>query len=309
MPFNFLSLPRELRDQIYNYVHLPPPSPSYIEVQHTPRHHPSTKPSKSKASHHHNSKTLTQKPYQPPAPTKQNFRLLVNPKSAAYDEPQLFTTLSLLRVNRQIHAETRHLFWNHAIFHFPTFYESVRQVECHGLAGSKNRRSPPTTTLGVVKTLKGMGQTSSRLISHINIQMSGSETATMYAHLPRVLQVLRSRARHGALRKLELCWGSGAFRALVESVEGMELGRGGFDILLEALRRGSGDCGYERVVRIEGVRELEGLGEMSESVWTTVRELHFACGGKLYWDGVLLWENYEKVGRGVLDGNQVGLMC
>ncbi|CAG8972094.1 hypothetical protein HYALB_00011226 [Hymenoscyphus albidus] len=228
--------------------------------------------------------------------------------AARYDEPQLFTTLSLLRVNRQIHAETKHLFWNHAMFHFPTFYESVRQVERNVLAGGKTRRSP-TTTLGVVKTLKGMGQTSSRLISHINIQMSGSETATTYAHLPRVLQVLRSRARHGALRKLEMCWGSGAFRALVESVEGVEMGRGGFDVLLEALRRGSGDCGYERVVRIEGLRELEGLGEMSESVWTTVRELHFACGGRLYWDDVLLWENYEKVGRGVLDGNQVGLVC
>lgn len=113
---------------------------------------------------------------------------------------------------------------------------------------------------------------------------------------PRVLQTIRSRARHGALRKLELVWDYRDFVCLSHIQEG-DRHRAWFDAFLEALR-GSGDCGYERVVRIVGMETLKRMGSRHrENVLLTIRDLHFACGGKLYWDEILLWENYESAGN------------
>lgn len=59
------------------------------------------------------------------------------------------------------------------------------------------------------------------------------------------------------------------------------------------------DCGYERVVRIVGMKTFRRIGiRHRENILATVRDLHFACGGKVYWDEVLLWENYVSVGKG-----------
>lgn len=278
MPFDFLGLPRELRDQIYSYTYLLPSSPFYVQVERIPRLQPlkgrSSKPSK-------DSKLPSPtKPYQPAPPTKPNFRLQPNPipktpfgRTSDSIAAPVYFTLSLLRVNRQIHAEIGDCFWQHAIFTFPSYMPNTLAL---------------ALIPGVTDTFKGMGQTSSRLIRHIRIQMPCNEYKPGTS-FPKVLQHIRSRARYGALRKLELVCN---YRNLVCLRHGAW-----FDAFLEALR-GSVDCGYERVVRIEGLETPNTIGiQHRHGVLLTMRDLHFACGGKLYWDDILLWENYESTGN------------
>jgi hypothetical protein len=123
-------------------------------------------------------------------------------------------SLSLPRTCRQIYNETHGLFWRNNTFYFSTFY-------------------PFGTSMGVIKTLKMMGQTSSRLITSVTINMQ--YISGQYKTLGKVLQVLASRARHGAFRKLELEWRYSEFIMVSD-----------YDGLLDGLNQGSEACKYER---------------------------------------------------------------
>jgi len=137
--------------------------------------------------------------------------------------------------------------------------------------------------MGVVKTLKMMGQTSSRLITSVTINMQYISGG--YKMLGKVLQVLASRARHVAFRKLELQWRYPEF-IMVSDYEG----------LLDGLNQGSEACKYERIIRLPGdVPESEVERRYLDTI---AKDLHSAFGGKLLWGEVLLWENYQR--RGVL---------
>jgi hypothetical protein len=172
-------------------------------------------------------------------------------------------SLCLPRTCHQIYNETYGLFWRHNTFYFSTFY-------------------PFGTSMGVIKTLKMMGQTSSRLITSVTINMQ--YISGQYKTLGKVLQVLASRARHGAFRKLELEWRYSEFIMVPD-----------YDGLLHGLNQGSEACKYERIIRLPD--DEPGSETWRRHLDTVAKDLHSAFGGKLFWGKMLLWENYQRRGE------------
>jgi hypothetical protein len=203
--------------------------------------------------------------------------------------PSDHITFSLRRVCRQIYAETQSLTWAKNAIYFPSFTFAYGHRNC-----------PPT--LGVIKTLKTMGQTASRLITSITITMPSLSRA--YNTLGKVLNVLASRARHGSFKRLELLWDNEILAELIFASE--ELGpnlheltdpfqreqRICYNHLLDALRTDSEACRYERVIRLP---DFDGLLDGYEEGPPAAEEMHFAFGGKLYRGDILWWDNFDKV--------------
>ena len=133
--------------------------------------------------------------------------------------------------------------------------------------------------MGVIKTLKMMGQTSSRLITSVTINMQ--YISGQYKTLGKVLQVLASRARHGAFRKLELEWRYSEFIMVSD-----------YDGLLDGLNQGSEACKYERIIRLP---DVEPGSEVERRYLDTVaKDLHSAFGGKVLLGKMLLWDTYQR---------------
>jgi hypothetical protein len=267
MPASLLDLPREIRDQIYEYVLISPTG--FIEP---------TLPSRSSSSPSPNT----------PSTTQTRFRLCVRPladgpltaRIPGYSDAEVeFLSLSILRTCRQIYHETRGLFWEKNTFHFASFYPS--------------HYSP-----GVVKTLKAMGQIPSRLITRISIHMS--PLTSKYGTFAKVLQVLASRARHGSFRKLELVWGFVDLVELEDTNSCLERGietekTRCWEEVLGCLFRASDGCRYERVLRLPPVGRVRTAWDKRREGEDVAREMHFAFGGRLYWGELLSWEDGKKV--------------
>jgi hypothetical protein len=134
-----------------------------------------------------------------------------------------------------------------------------------------------------------MGQTSSRLITSVAIKMS--YLSSQCKNLGKVLQVLASRARHGAFRRLELEWSQEDF-LLLRDIAFWGPMNSDYDELLEGLNQGSEACKYERTIRLPEVKAVS--DSEREGFDTLAEELHLAFGGKLLWGEMLLWENYHR---------------
>jgi hypothetical protein len=135
-----------------------------------------------------------------------------------------------------------------------------------------------------------MGQVSSRLITSVIIQIDDREIITQ---LSKTLNVLASRARFGHFRSLELVWDSEQFEILQSMSLQIPVARARqYDELLEGLRTGERGGRFERVIRLP---HPFGGGQNSREAVACARDLHFAFGGKLFWEDVLGWENWKPV--------------
>lgn len=294
MPTSFLSLPREIRDEIYKLVLLSPNgfvqmqlvSPcKEVYFQQGRRIKSPLKPVTFKRLAHKN-------------PDKQShFRLIHNPTrfclvdsttqaETGYSD---YSTLSLLRVNQQLYHETRNLFWDNTGFCFSAF------------------QPPSTQFLTAVRCFKTMGQTASRLITHVRLCMSLPSLEKTC--LRKVLQNLASRSRHGCFKKLELEWDAVTFEGCALYGSGVELDE--FDSesyykMLEDLRHGCEAARFERIVTVRDIFE-RGRGEGWKKRWqkgsiereelmNAAKDIHHAVGGQFFVGETLLWDNFEKVG-------------
>ncbi|EPE24477.1 hypothetical protein GLAREA_08329 [Glarea lozoyensis ATCC 20868] len=272
-----LLLPREIRDEIYRMVLLPTSVPYLIEPYATEHQPPLKRKAKHKAQRLRYASSVPFKLCLDPTH--------ISPSCCEYHEFAYrnfyHTTLSLLRVNKQIYREARDLFWHSVTFYFPMFTLFDRLAENHA-----------------VKVLKAMGQIPSRLVRRMRIKMNSLEWGT--SALPKLLQLLASRARYGDFRSLELCWDQWGFFQLVtvNSGNGFENLIDLYDALLDGLRKGSIGCGYERVIRLPADSTKEDATRWKldpTKTRDTLRVLHFACGGSLYWANKLVWQNYQQV--------------
>jgi hypothetical protein len=254
-----LSLPREIRDEIWSYVLVP--SSGLIR----PRIHKAFQSSPQFTPRyllHHFT----------PSETKHTSSLVrVISPSPSHKKKTSTTSLSIIHTNRQIYAETHDLFWNNATFYFP-----------------------PEDTRFVVKFLKGIGQTASRQIQAISIRMPYLEQTLDF--LPRALSSLSSRARHGKLKRVTLVWDESEFRDLIRgyghnmgTVWAPAAGRRVTE-LLEALNCG-GNCGSERTIRFPDTESRFFYLDMM------VEDLHFAFGGKFFVGERLIWNDFVRIAR------------
>lgn len=77
-----------------------------------------------------------------------------------------------------------------------------------------------------------------------------------------------------------------------------------YEAILESLRRDKGGCRFERRLNVvlserDGCRlgrlgRSEGRGSFADE---TVKDLALASGGKVFANGVLVWEDYKQVGK------------
>lgn len=266
MPTTFLSLPREIRDQIYAVILLPAdgliepffaPGARHYLLYLSPIEHPPKNP-RSKQLEPPNCVSAVE--YTPLPGRRDNY-----------------TSTSLFRVCKQIHDETHDTFWEKNTFFFPFF-----GLRFNSLGGN------------IGQTLKSMGQVSSRLITsvcillHVKRLYNPQEIGSAYDMLGRNLQMFASRARHGSLRNLELVWNYEGLEIMESAVLGMA-----FDRLLECLRKASvGMRGVKRCIRLPRDRILESTGRFGVDV---VRDLHMAFGGRLFVGSELVWEDYRQV--------------
>jgi hypothetical protein len=209
---------------------------------------------------------------------------------------EVSTSLSIRRVCRQIYDETQNIFWATNQIYFPDF-----------------KPLPDNTGLGVVHTLSVMGQTASRMIVSMRIDMPNPSPA--YSSFGKVLNALNSRARHGAFRRLELIWGEDgggdgrsraavmimAYKRHIEGGHETQPDVKGFVALLEALRQGGEACKYERVIRCFGKRrgvktpELRDLSQASALMDGVAEMLINSFGGSFYWGDTLAWMDGKRI--------------
>jgi hypothetical protein len=198
-------------------------------------------------------------------------------------EPQkklVLTSLSIRRTCRQIHDETAGLLWAHN-----TLFIS-----------SSSFHSP---SLGVLTLFKSMGQTASRQITSVQLNMPF--LIQEFHILPKPLHLLLSRSRHGCFRKLELVWGSQEFDQLVKlyerqySVQQEEAWAiRTHERMLEDLREGMEGCRYERVVRMPRFN-ADGYKWNVLCKEEVLKAVHLAVGGSL-WEGEKeVWRDYRRV--------------
>lgn len=289
MPTSLLDLPRELRDQVYDYVLISHTGYVCVVSNNTAKAKRIDKPAR-----------VSKNPTLKSSPSRVSFALLTNPleflqcpPTAVQPERDL-TSLSIRRVCRQIHDETSGIFWNQNQFYFPDF----RSSSDHG-------------TLGVFHTLKAMGQTASRMIVSIRIDMPTISLG--YRSFAKALNVLASRARHGAFRRLELVWGGDdrqiAAKMIVTYIRYIQGGHDdeedvkGFLALLDALRQAGEACRYERVIRFNSSsksakeRDHSRDYELCPIVDGASEMLNMAFGGSLFWAEKLAWEDGKRILR------------
>ncbi|KAH7317677.1 hypothetical protein BKA65DRAFT_483148 [Rhexocercosporidium sp. MPI-PUGE-AT-0058] len=280
---SFLDLPREIRDEIYTYCLV---SPSGLIAPYILPRTPTLKVSRRQV------KSSTQKQNQKQK-QKQQLHLITSPLVFTLDDPifqnprvflarykSAYLSLSLPSTCRQIYNETTSLFWRSNTFYFDGLCESGRG-------------------LGVARTLKSMGQTASRLIESMTIQMPG--LGAEYAALRKVLNTLCSRARLGRFKRLELVWGVEEVRGLMSAAAGLGGSSQVYYKMIGDLREGFEGERFERVVRVAacpvGGREYVGDDGGDEELYEeVVRCLHGVVGGKMVCGRVLKWENQAMVG-------------
>jgi hypothetical protein len=264
MPTTFLDLPREIRDEIYFHAlisqtgvvspHLIPPRPSFKPSSIKPLSPPSSTPTSSQLVG--------------------RFRLYTNPpklcpirifEPETWRDKHPYISLNLPRTCRQIYFETQSLFWERNTFYFSN------------------------ANAGVIRTMKMMGQVSSRLITSVVIQMDNDSDLTRL--MSKTLNVLASRARFGNFRRLELVWDEEQFKILMNMARQIPMARARqYDELLEGLRTGESGGRFERTIRLPSL-----VGQRGREAEACARDLHFAFGGKLFWGDVLGWENWKQV--------------
>lgn len=289
MPTSLLDLPRELRDQIYDYVLISHTGYVCVVSSNTIRAKRPDKPTR-----------ISKNPTLKSSPSRISFVLLTNPleslqwPSAGVKPKRDLTSLSIRRVCRQVHDETSGVFWNQNQFYFPDFKSSSD----HG-------------TLGVFHTLKAMGQTASRMIVSVRIDMPAMSLG--YRSFAKALNVLASRARHGAFRRLELVWGGDdrqiAAKMIVAYIRYTQGGHDeeedvkGFLALVDALRQAGEACRYERVIRFTSSskpakeRNHSRDYELCPIVDGASEMLNVAFGGSLFWAEKLAWEDGKRILR------------
>ncbi|KAG4439776.1 hypothetical protein IFR05_004744 [Cadophora sp. M221] len=286
---SFLDLPREIRDEIYTYCLV---SPSGLIATYLLPRSPTLKLSRRQTKTSTPKQNQKQKQKQ-----KQQLHLITNPQiftphDPIFQTPSTFLaswkcaylSLSLPSTCRQIYNETAGLFWRKNTFYFDGFCESGRG-------------------LGVVRTLKLMGQTASRLVECVTIRMPGLGAEygrPEYATLRKMLNTLSSRARLGSFKRLEMEWGDEEVKELMRSASG---GVGVFHYywdMIEDLREGFEGERFERVVRLAacpvGIRDDDFSVEEEVELYGMVSAcLHSVVGGKMICGGVLQWENKVMV--------------
>jgi len=278
MPTSLLQLPRELRDQIYEYVLI---SPTHV-IEPILLSHPNVKPSR---RHYPSSKITPQ--FRLQCRPAQSLLLLYR-QSRGLPEPGQSAeciSLSLVRTCRQIHFETLDLFWKNHTFYFHD---------------------------DIVKNLKAMRQIPSRLISSITLNLSGPAN---FSTLPKAMKALASRARHGCLRHLSVEIDSSACVMLSTWRDSANTDQQlAYDVLLEHLRSASG--GFKNLK----VRRMDLWPTEAQILWRDrrdrgnfglVRDLGLAWSGKLFWKGVLVWEDdgwrEEGLAEPVINSDRIGL--
>ncbi|RDW77036.1 hypothetical protein BP6252_05089 [Coleophoma cylindrospora] len=186
------------------------------------------------------------------------------------ENAQTYITTSILRTNRQIYQESKDLFWRRNTFYFRS-----------------------AVTLGW--TLKAMGQAPSRLIKAIRLHETQAITPRNMKAVAKALRLLASRARHGDFRKLDLSFSAHRMEALVRNRESNNAKlQEEYDEFLRMFREASTGCKYERSVEAS-MWDLDGSLRLASQWENVIRDVHFAYGGRFYWDGVLLWDNYVAV--------------
>ncbi|KAF4624956.1 hypothetical protein G7Y89_g13214 [Cudoniella acicularis] len=290
MPTGFLSLPRELRDEIYHLVFLSPNG--LIEIHKVPYKSknidepPSTKLKDASVRRVRAANAIANRRFRilldPPiianrSSTQERSRIEIEPPS------QQYTSLSLLRVNRQIHDEAQNLVWENNTFYFSPF----------------DPVTPYNMIPGAIKAFKSMGQTSSRRITAIRLKMGYRDND--FTHLRKIVPMLASRSRYGAFKRLELEMASLDFLTLARKYcltmhTDRELWSWSFNENMFGGLRGSG---FQKYVKI-----LDGSWK-SWSGWTldtaedwvdeALRQLHLAVGGRLYVGDTLIWEDSERI--------------
>ena len=177
--------------------------------------------------------------------------------SVCFSSDDHVLSISLQRTCRQVYQETAGLFWSNSFLFI----------------------DPPIAA----RTIKSMGQISSRQIKSISVSVEPQDWKT----LPKLFALLTSRARHGHFEALRLDLQRTVLKvlnlwALMDSPR--------YDEMLEILRDVSKECNFQRSFRVEKGFLPE------EAELDTIRDLHLAFGGRMFYGGQLLWDNYEYVG-------------
>jgi hypothetical protein len=262
MPTSFLDLPREVRDIIYSEFFTSPTSHLLIELHMKPR-----------TFRQASSRGIRLQPCLPTSP-------LPRSDSLPYPVPT-----ALERTCQQIYSETHDLLWEYNTICFESPWD-------------------------VMPILKHMGQRASRLIQRANFHI-GMWWALRSKEFRQALCMLASRTRQGNLREVRLVLhaSTGATYMLSrfrERGHSMVLMRAKFETLQRSLRAG-GDlvwakgilrCLYLEWDHVETSDFRDCFKTIPKQLIEEVAmDFHHAWGGKLICGGVLVWNDYEKVGQ------------
>lgn len=269
-PPTLLSLPREIRDQIWSYVLISPtgfmrPKMQKAFLPSQSQLSPSPSPSPSRST---NYPRYLLSHYSPSENTNRSSLKPVISPSTRPKRDKATTSLSIIHTNRQIYAETHDLFWNNATFYFT-----------------------PDATQSIFRFLKGIGQTASRHIQSVTIAMPSLQHTSEF--LPRALKSFNSRARHGKLKNLDLVWGQSEFKELFrgsgQSTGAVWLPKDGERVMdiLSALK-GDGRWGFERSIRLPAMAFTIRHSNL-------VEDLHVSFGGRLFVGDKLVWQDFNRM--------------
>jgi hypothetical protein len=265
----FLSLPRELRDQIYSYLF----PPNLLVVPYPKRNFDARAESIRFGLYLYDE-------------TANAFNPILYKPHRRVDDHSTYISLSILRVNRLTHRETKALFWSRATFTF------LQQQD-------------------VIDTLKGMNQTASRMIQRVTLDVS---LAKMRGKpFAKAINMLASRARLGELKSIMLTITPMDFGDIIRRREDIHMlhltdrwRNYGYDELLSFLREVSYNQNWqcERSIQVTGVSDWEDikqqskrLGKALKYMWMrwAAQEMHCSWGGKFFLGDRLIWDNYEPI--------------
>jgi hypothetical protein len=174
--------------------------------------------------------------------------------------PQLYMNddtlaVSLHRTCRQIYQETAGLLWSNTFY-----FIDPERASFH---------------------LKAMGQGPSRQMRFASVGVQ-----THWKAMPKCFARLSSRARLGCFESLLLHFDSHSFGVLAgwNRLQSRE-----YDEVLDILREGNKECNFQRTIRV-----ARGCATTPDD-FDTIRDLHFAFGGKLIYEEKLLWDDYQYV--------------
>lgn len=189
-------------------------------------------------------------------------------------------SISLLRTCHQIHSEATSLFWTRNTF----------------LLSNINRS---------FQILKDLGQIPSRKITKIELRISPHAA---YGTIKKILKALKSRTRKGALRFVRICFKD--FNEMldlraIEAVMSIQGQLGCYDDFLETMRTDSEGWVGEKEMKVDIRESMKKLLGRRGEVELTVRELHFAWGGRMVVNGRVVWKDYGKVAEIFEDSGEV----